>query len=50
MSYIKINVYYYGKKHSSSGIYAVTKQEDTINQSGYFTTLSLLRVGGDSDN
>lgn len=49
MSYIKVNVYYYGKKHSSSGVYVVTQQEDTINQQGYFTTLSLLRVGGDTD-
>ena len=49
MSYIKVNVYYYGKKHISSGVYVVTQQEDTINQQGYFTTLSLLRVGGDTD-
>lgn len=47
MSYIKVNVYYYGKKHISSGVYVVTQQEDTVNQQGYFTTLSLLRVGGD---
>ena len=49
MSYIKVNVYYYGKKHISSGVYVVTQQEDTINQQGYFTTLSLLRVGGDNN-
>lgn len=49
MSYIRVNVYYYGRKHISSGVYVVTKQEDTISTDGYFTTLSLLRVKGDLD-
>lgn len=47
MSYVKINTYFYGKKHTSSGLYIITQQNDTINASGYRTTLSLLRVGGD---
>lgn len=47
MSYVKVNVYFYGKKHVTSGLYIITKQEDTINSSGYRTTLSLTRVGGD---
>lgn len=51
MSYLRVNVYYYGRKHVSSGVYVVTQQEDTIDATGYFTTLSLLRVGGsDIDN
>lgn len=47
MSYVKVNTYFYGKKHNSSGLYIITKQQDTINSSGYRTTLSLTRVGGD---
>lgn len=49
MSYVKLNVYFYGKKHVASGLYIITKQEDSISESGYKTTLSLLRVGGDTD-
>jgi hypothetical protein len=48
MDYIKVNVYFYGKKHISSGLYVITKQVDTINSSGYRTTLTLLRIGGDT--
>lgn len=48
MTYIKLNVYFYGQKHISSGTYIVTKQEDTINKSGYKTTLSLTRISGDN--
>lgn len=47
MSYIKINTYFYGQKHISSGLYIITKQQDQINESGYRTTLSLTRIGGD---
>lgn len=47
MSYVKVNTYFYGHKHTSSGLYIITKQEDTINKGGYRTTLSLTRVGGD---
>jgi hypothetical protein len=49
MSYVKVNVYFYGKKHVSSGLYIITKQEDVINSAGYRTTLSLTRVGGDEE-
>lgn len=48
MSYIRIKVYYYGKKHSTSGLYIVTQQEDNISESGYSTTLSLVKIQGDS--
>lgn len=47
MSYVKVNTYFYGHKHTSSGLYIITKQEDSINSAGYKTTLSLTRVGGD---
>lgn len=47
MSYVKINTYFYGHKHTSSGLYIITKQEDIINSSGYKTTLTLTRVAGD---
>ena len=46
MSYIRVNVYYYGKKHNTSGLYIITKQEDSISESGYTTTLSLTRIQG----
>lgn len=48
MSYVKINVLFYGNKHLSSGLYIITKQQDTIDGSGYRTTLSLTRVGADT--
>jgi hypothetical protein len=47
MDYIKLNVLFYGQKHISSGVYAITKQVDSISSSGYRTTLSLVRVEGD---
>lgn len=49
LSYVKLNVLFYGKKHISSGIYVITKQVDRISSSGFTTTLSLTRVGGDED-
>lgn len=50
MTYVKINSYFYGRKHSSSGTYIITKQQDSISASGYTTTLSLLRIQGDNDD
>ena len=47
MSYVKVNTFFYGHKHISSGLYIITRQEDIINESGYRTTLNLTRVGGD---
>ena len=48
MNYVRVNVWFAGgQKHISSGLYIITKQVDQINSSGYKTTLSLLRVGGD---
>ena len=47
MSYVRINVFYYGAKDLDSGLYIVLSQSDAIDMSGYKTTLKLLRVGGD---
>lgn len=49
MTYVKVNVLFTGGiKHISSGTYIITKQIDDIDSSGYRTTLTLLRVAGDS--
>lgn len=50
MSKLKLNVLFYGKAHISSGIYIITKQVDIINESGCWTTLNIVRVGGNTDN
>lgn len=47
MSYVKLNVLFFGQKHISSGLYVITQQEDNINANGYRTTLTLLRVDTD---
>lgn len=49
MSYVKLNMFYFGKKHISSGLYVISKQVDTIDETGFRTTLSLIRVSGDDD-
>lgn len=49
MSYVKVNTYFYGHKHISSGLYVITKQEDHISSLGYNTTLSLTRLSGDEN-
>ena len=46
MTYLRVNTYFYGKKHVSSGLYIITKQEDKIDGSGYRTILSLTRIAG----
>ena len=48
MSYVRVNSLFYGQRHVSSGLYVITKQQDTIDASGYRTTLSLMRVTGDN--
>ena len=47
MSKVKVNVYFYGRKHVSSGTYVINKQVDRIDANGYKTTLNLLRLGED---
>ena len=48
MSCVKVNVFFYGRKYNASGTYMITKQQDQINESGYRTTLNLVRIKGDS--
>ena len=48
MSYVKVNVFFYGRKYNASGTYIITKQQDQINDQGYRTTLNLVRIKGDS--
>lgn len=48
MSYVRINALFYGQRHTSSGLYIITKQEDTVDSSGYRTKLTLTRVTGDN--
>ena len=50
MTYVKLNVWFFGHKHNSSGYYIITSQEDSINMSnGYMTTLGLTRVAPDEE-
>lgn len=50
MNYVRLNVIFPGgNKHISSGLYLITKQQDTIDANGYRTQLSLTRVAGDSN-
>lgn len=49
MDHVRLNVIYPGgRKHISSGLYLVTQQRDVIDGSGYRTTLSLIKISGDS--
>jgi hypothetical protein len=47
MSYVQVNVWFYGRKHNASGLYIITEQNDTIDDNGFMTALSLLRIRGD---
>lgn len=47
MTYVRLNVYFFGKKHISSGLYIITKQVDRVDGDGYKTTLNLLRIGNE---
>ena len=49
MQYVKLNVWYFGHKHISSGYYIITAQNDSIGLGGYTTTLNLLRVSEDEE-
>lgn len=48
MTYVRLNIYLFGKKHINSGLYVITKQVDRISGlGGYMTDLNMLRIGGD---
>lgn len=49
MTHVRLNVYFFGRKHISSGLYIVTKQIDKVDANGYKTTLSLTRISGDTE-
>lgn len=49
MTYVKLNLYFYGRKHINSGLYVITKQVDSVDSSGYFTTLNMVKIKGDED-
>ena len=44
MTHVRLNVYFYGRKHISSGVYVVTEQTDNVGFEGFKTTLKLLRI------
>lgn len=47
MTYLRLNIILFGKKHINSGLYIITKQVDKIDGNGYQTTLNMTRVGSD---
>ncbi|MBO7078480.1 MAG: hypothetical protein J6W64_01560 [Bacilli bacterium] len=48
MTYVRLNVIFPGgHKHISSGLYIITSQTDTVDESGYSTQLGLTRISGD---
>ena len=49
MTNLRLNVYYYGNRHITSGLYIITKQVDTIDANGYRTQLTITRVSGADD-
>ena len=45
MSYVRLDILLYGKKHISSGLYIITQQIDTVSEyRGFETNLSLTRI------
>ena len=49
MEYVRLNIYFYGKKFMLSGLYIITSQTDSVNYEGYRTTLNMIRVAKDED-
>ena len=48
MTYLRLNVIFPGgHKHISSGLYIITKQQDTIDYNGYRTQLGLTKIQGE---
>ena len=48
MNYVRLNTYFFGNKfNAGTGLFIITQQIDDISESGFRTTLSLTRVGGD---
>lgn len=49
MTYVKLNVWFFGHKHNASGYYLITGQEDNVSAAGYTTKLDLVRVAPDEE-
>lgn len=49
MNYVRLNVLFFGRKHTSSGLYIITKQIDRVSSNGYQTTLELTRISKDNN-
>ena len=49
MNYVRLYIKFFSKLHIHSGIYIITKQVDRVDESGYRTTLTLVRVSDDPD-
>ena len=47
MTYVRLNIIMFGKKHINSGLYIITKQVDKVDGNGYQTTLNMTKVSGD---
>lgn len=48
MQNLKLDVYFYGRKHVSSGVYLISSQKDKISKEGYSTTLELIKIAQDT--
>lgn len=47
MSYLRLNIVFFGKKHIASGLYIITKQQDLINEAGFSTSLDMVKIAED---
>ena len=49
MQYVKLNVWFFGHKHITSGYYLILGQTDRIGMGDYSTDLKLLRIAPDEE-
>lgn len=50
MNYVRLNTYFWGQKYNGGcGLFIITQQQDSVGLNGFTTTLSLTRVGGDTE-
>lgn len=47
MTYLRLNILFYGEKYIGSGLYIVTSQTDEISSNGYKTKLTLTKIQGE---
>lgn len=47
MTYVRLNIILFGKKHINSGLYIITKQVDKVDGNGYQTTLNMTKIAGE---